>query len=81
MTAAAPAWGWAEGRQAAQGMRRLRLQQGLTQPALGARMGSSKGRVSLYERSAARMSREAAEMAAAALGTDLAGLMAAGGAS
>ena len=81
MTAVALAWGWDEGRRAARGIRRLRLQQGLTQAALGARMGTGKGRVSLYERHATRMRPEAAERAAAALGTDLGGLMTAGGAS
>jgi len=81
MTAVTPSWGWAEARQAARGMRRLREEQELSQATLGARMGTGKGRVSLYERHAARMSREAAETAAAALGTDLAGLMTAGAAT
>lgn len=81
MTPVIPDLSWAEGRLAAKGMRRLREEQGLTQQALGARTGMSKNQVSVLERGAARVHREAAEKAAVALGTDLAGLLAAGGAT
>jgi len=75
MTASAsPFLGPVESKRAVEAIRRLRKKQDLTQTELGARIGRSVAWVSARERARGSLLRSDAEKAAAALGTDLAGL-------
>lgn len=70
-----PFLSWDEARKAAEGMRRLREAQDLTQAELGEILGTSQGWVCVRETCSVRMRRGNAEVVAKALGADLAGLL------
>lgn len=67
-----------EGRDAAAGTRALRKADGLGPRALAARLGCTVAWLLERERESTRMTRAEGERVAAALGTDFAGLLAAG---
>lgn len=70
--------GLSDGMAAATGMRRLRDAAGLTRAELGGLLGWTPDMTARRETVAVRMTPAEAEAAAGALGTDLAGLLAAG---
>jgi len=74
MTSVSPRLSFSEGMRAAAEMRRRRKALGLSQTALGVKLGTSKTWVAFRERGSVRMREGDAARIATALGTDLAGL-------